>query len=87
MALSDLVVRQSRTTGKPYSLGDIDGLSLFVTSHGGKAWHFRYCWAGKQKRISLGTYPEISLREARARRDEARALLAKGNQSAYTSQT
>ncbi|WP_456320481.1 Arm DNA-binding domain-containing protein [Pseudothauera nasutitermitis] len=78
MALSDLAVRQARTTGKAYTLGDIDGLSLHVSPKGGRCWHFRYCWAGKQKRISLGTYPEVSLREARGLRDEARALLAKG---------
>jgi integrase len=78
MALSDLAVRQARIKGKPYSLGDFDGLSLFVTPQGSKAWHFRYCWTGKQKRISLGTYPEIPLREARVLRDEARALIAKG---------
>lgn len=49
-----------------------------VSPVGGKAWHLRYYWIGKQKRISLGNYPEISLREARTLRDESRALLAKG---------
>src|SRR3546814_18652351 len=78
MALSDMAVRQAKATGKNYTLGDIDGLSLAVTAQGGRSWHFRYCWAGKQKRMSLGTYPEIGLREARAFRDQARALLAKG---------
>ncbi|PAU86603.1 integrase [Pseudomonas sp. WN033] len=78
MALSDMAVRQAKATGKAYTLGDIDGLSLSVTAQGGRSWHFRYCWAGKQKRMSLGTYPEVSLREARALRDQARALLAKG---------
>jgi integrase len=78
MALSDMTVRQARATGKAYTLGDIDGLSLAVTDLGGRSWHFRYIWAGKQKRMSLGTYPEVSLREARALRDQARALLAKG---------
>ncbi|WP_408904645.1 Arm DNA-binding domain-containing protein [Nguyenibacter sp. L1] len=43
-----------------------------------KSWHFRYCWQGKQKRISFGSYPEASLREACVLRDEARALLARG---------
>lgn len=78
MALSDMAVRQTKATGKAYTLGDTDGLSLAVTDQGGRSWHFRYCWAGKQKRMSLGTYPEIGLREARAFRDQARALLAKG---------
>ena len=78
MALSDLAVRQAKATGTAYTLGDIDGLSLNVSAHGGKSWHFRYYWLGKQKRISLGTYPEVSLRQARLARDEARALLARG---------
>ncbi|RUF23440.1 DUF4102 domain-containing protein [Pseudomonas aeruginosa] len=77
MALSDLVVKQAKTTAKAYTLPDIDGLSLAVTPAGGKSWHFRYYWLGKQKRMSLGNYPEVSLREARTLRDEARALVAK----------
>jgi hypothetical protein len=44
---------------------------------GTKSWHFRYTWLGRQKRMSLGMYPEIGLREARTRRDAARALVAK----------
>lgn len=78
MALSDFAVRQARATGKAYTLADTDGLSLAVTAGGGRTWHFRYYWSNKQKRMSLGTYPEITLREARGLRDEARALLAKG---------
>src|SRR3546814_21028047 len=78
MALSDMAVRQAKATGKNYTLGDIDALSLTVTAHGGRSWHFRYCWAGKQTWMSLGIYPEIGLREARAFRDQARCLPAKG---------
>ncbi|EHC5872705.1 integrase arm-type DNA-binding domain-containing protein [Salmonella enterica subsp. enterica serovar Eastbourne] len=78
MALSDTAVRQAKATGKAYTLGDIDGLSLAVSAEGGKSWHFRYYWHGTQKRLSLGTYPEISLKEARTRRDVARELVARG---------
>lgn len=77
MALSDLEVRRAKATGKAYTLRDMDGLFLAVTATGGKSWHFRYYWLKEPKRMSLGTYPEISLREARALRDEARALVAK----------
>ncbi|PMR78730.1 tyrosine-type recombinase/integrase [Billgrantia endophytica] len=77
MALTDMVVRQAKATGKDYTLPDFDGLSLAVSATGTKSWHFRYTWLGRQKRMSLGTYPEISLREARTRRHEARALVAK----------
>lgn len=78
MTLSDLTVRQAKAADKAYNLPDTDGLGLVVAPTGGKSWHLRYYWLGKQKRISLGNYPEIGLREARALRDEARALLAKG---------
>ncbi|MBT2298234.1 tyrosine-type recombinase/integrase [Pseudomonas fluorescens] len=78
MALSDTTVRQARITGNDYTMGDTDGLALNVTARGGKIWRFRYYWAGVQKRMSLGSYPQISLKEARARRDGARALVAQG---------
>lgn len=78
MTLSDLTVRQAKAAERTYSIPDTDGLGLVVARTGGKSWHLRYYWLGKQKRISLGNYPEIGLREARTLRDEARALLAKG---------
>lgn len=78
MALSEITVRHARITGNDYTLGDSDGLTLNVTARGGKVWLFRYYWAGKQKRMSLGSYPQIGLKEARTRRDEARALVAQG---------
>lgn len=84
MALSDLAVRQAKAAGKAYTLGDLDGLSLAVAPEGGKSWHYRYYWVGKQKRMSLGTYPEVSLREARTLRDEARALLARASTPEHT---
>lgn len=78
MPLTDTAVRQAKPKEKDFSLSDTAGLSLFVAAKGTKAWHFRFSWHGKQPRISLGTYPEISLKEARERRDEARSLIAKG---------
>lgn len=78
MALSDLAVRRAKTTGRHYTCADSQGLSLFVAKSGGKSWHFRYYWLGKQKRMSFGTYPAVSLAQARKLREEARALLAKG---------
>ncbi|MGL1832014.1 Arm DNA-binding domain-containing protein [Rhodocyclaceae bacterium SMB388] len=76
--LTDMMARQAKATGKPYTIADFNGLSLFVSANGAKLWHFRYTWVGQRARISLGSYPELSLREARNLRDEARALLAKG---------
>jgi integrase len=78
MPLTDTAVRQAKPKPKDYSLSDTGGLSLFVAAKGSKAWHFRFSWHGKQPRISLGTYPDISLKEARELRDEARKLVAKG---------
>ena len=77
MALSDLAVRRAKATGKDYTLPDTLGLSLAVAATGGKTWHFRYYWLKEPKRMSFGTYPEVSLLEARALRDEARAFVAR----------
>ena len=77
MPLTDTVVRQAKPAPQDYTLQDADGLALFVGASGTKSWHFRFSWAGKQPRISLGTYPEIGLKAARERRDEARALVAR----------
>jgi len=78
MALSEMAIRHARVTGKDYTLADGDGLILHITAQGGKIWHFRYYWAGKQKRMSFGSYPQLGLRDARMKRDEARALIAQG---------
>lgn len=78
MALTDSAVRQARPARKDYTLNDTLGLSLFVPVSGAKRWYFRFSWAGKQARISLGAYPDISLKDARALRDGARELVAKG---------
>ncbi len=66
------------TTAKPYKMGDAGGLYLEVTPTGGKYWRLKYRIAGKEKRLSLGVYPDTGLAEARQRRDGARKLLAEG---------
>ncbi|WP_052238926.1 tyrosine-type recombinase/integrase [Pectobacterium brasiliense] len=78
MVLSAIAVRHAKAIGKAYTLPDDNGLSLSVSPNGGKSWHFRYYWLGKQKRLSLGTYPKVSLQEARNLRDETKALLDAG---------
>lgn len=72
MALFDIAIRQAKATGKAYTLGDTDGLSLAVSPEASKSWHFRYSCDSNQKRLSLGAYSEISLKEACTRREVAR---------------
>jgi integrase len=76
MALSDTKIRGVKTSDKQMKLFDGGGLFLLVTPSGGKLWRLKYRYEGKEKLLSLGAYPEISLADARQRRDEARKQLA-----------
>jgi len=78
MSLTDAQVRQAKPRAESYTLADSGGLALFVAPKGAKHWHFRFTWRDKQPRISLGSYPQVSLRQARLLRDEARVQLAQG---------
>ncbi len=76
--LTDIKVRQAKPSLKTQKLSDSQGLFLQISPSGGKWWRLAYRYLGKQKLLSLGTYPAISLAEARQRRDEAKKLLANG---------
>ena len=86
MALTDTAIRNAKPcinakgekTSKPYSLYDSGGLFLEVMPTGGKLWRWKYRFAGKQKRLALGSYPDTGLKDARDKRDEVRKLLAAG---------
>lgn len=78
MALTDAVVRNSKPQAKPYTLKDIQGLSLYISPTGNKAWHYRYTLEGKRNRVSLGQYPDICLKEARQKCEDARFLVKNG---------
>jgi integrase len=78
LPLSDLQVKNAKPKDKDYKLSDGHGLHLLVTPTGGKLWRFQYRYAGKQKLLSLGAYPSISLADARQRREDARKLIANG---------
>jgi len=78
MPLSDLKVRNAKPTGTTYKLTDGGGLYLAVTPSGGRLWRWKYRFEGKEKLMSLGTYPEISLVRARERHADGRRLLAEG---------
>ena len=78
MALSDTKLRTLKATGAIYKVYDAGGLYLEVSPSGAKLWRFRYRAGSKDKRLSLGRYPETSLASARKKRDEARRLLSEG---------
>ncbi|ABO91826.1 TPA: tyrosine-type recombinase/integrase [Aeromonas salmonicida] len=79
MPLTDITARQAKWSGKPNGdkLADEKGLFLLVNKSG-KYWKLKYRHGGKEKKLALGVYPEVSLREARAKRDEARRVIAEG---------
>jgi len=78
MALTDTAIRKVKPTDKAQRLFDGGGLYLEVSPAGGKWWRLKYRHGGKEKRLSLGTYPDTGLADARAKRDNARKLLAAG---------
>lgn len=78
MALSDVAVKTAKPKPGPKAnrLFDAGGLYLEVTPSGGKLWRLKYRYGGKEKLLALGKYPEVGLKDARERRDDARKLLA-----------
>lgn len=78
MPLSDVALRKAKPAEKPLRLFDGGGLYLEVMPTGGKLWRWKYRYAGKEKRLALGSYPDVSLADARERHAEGRKLLAAG---------
>jgi integrase len=78
MALTDTALRQAKPTSRTRKLFDGGGLYLLIAPTGGKWWRLKYRFGGKEKLLSLGTYPGVGLREARERRESARRLLRSG---------
>ncbi len=78
MPLTDTAIRNAKPEEKPVKIADGGGLYLLLNPKGSKWWRLDYRFDGKRKTISMGVYPEISLKDARERRDEARKLLAQG---------
>ncbi len=76
MALTELEVKKAKPADKQQKLSDGGGMYLLVHPNGGKYWRMDYRYGGKQKTLSLGVYPDISLADARDRREQARKLLA-----------
>ena len=78
MPLTSMAIEKVKQQSKPIRLYDGGGLFLLVTPAGGKLWRLKYRFGGKARLLALGTYPEISLTEARAKRTEARRMVANG---------
>ena len=78
MPLTDAAARNAKPAAKTVRMFDRDGLYLEVSPRGGKWWRLKYRYAGKEKRVSLGVYPEVNLKKARARTIDARQLLDAG---------
>lgn len=79
MPLTDVKVRTAKPQDKPYKLADGGGLYLLVNTNGSRYWRLKYRVMGREKLLSIGVYPDISLAVARQKRDEARKVLAEGN--------
>jgi integrase len=86
MALTDVAVRNAKPKAKPYKMGDAGGLFLLVQPSGGKLWRLKYRVEGKEKKFAIGTYPDVSLADARVARDEARKLMLAGSDPAIEKQ-
>ncbi|HHY6927761.1 TPA: tyrosine-type recombinase/integrase [Burkholderia ambifaria] len=78
MPLTDIKIRQAKAGNKPTKLTDGNGLYLLVKPSGSKLWRYKYRIAGKENLFAIGEYPTVSLQDARAARDDARALVKKG---------
>lgn len=83
MPLTDSTVRHAQPREKSYKMADSQGLYIQIMPSGGKHWKMKYRFEGREKKLSFGEYPRVSLREARNQRDEARNMLTKGIDPAY----
>ena len=76
MSLTEVAIRAARAAQRPYKVSDEKGLYLLVKPNGARLWRYKYRHAGIEKLLAIGRYPDVSLREARDRRDDARKLVA-----------
>jgi hypothetical protein len=78
MPLTNTQAKNAKPDAKPYKLADGGGMFLLVQPNGSKYWRLKYRFGGKEKLLALGVYPELSIIEARNRREAARELLREG---------
>jgi integrase len=87
MPLSDVAIRSTKPKEAVQKLSDGGGLQLWIMPNGSKLWRLAYRFAGKQKKLAIGPYPTVGLSEARAKRQEAKALLNEGRDPSIKKQT
>lgn len=83
MALSDAAIRAAKPAKAQFKLYDEGGLFLLVRPSGGKLWRLKYRHLGREQQLSVGQYPDVGLKKARERRDEARKIIASGGNPAF----
>ena len=82
MQLSEFKISKAKSRNKPYKLADGGGLFLLVKPNGSKLWQQKYRHLGKERLLSHGKYPDVTLAQARQKLHDARALLAEGKDPA-----
>ncbi|NNC72508.1 MAG: DUF4102 domain-containing protein, partial [Sphingomonadaceae bacterium] len=78
MRLTDTKIRNTKPSAREQKMADERGLFLVITPAGSKIWRLRYWYNGKEKKLALGRYPLISLKDARRKRDDALRLVDEG---------
>lgn len=78
MALTDIQIRNANPMDKKYKLADGGGLYLLVRTSGTRTWNLKLRTNGKEQKLTFGTYPQVTLKEARARRDEVKLEIMRG---------
>ena len=85
--LHETRIRAAKPAEKPYKLFDEPGLFMLVTPSGGRLWRLRYRQGGVEKLLTLGAYPDVSLKRARAKREDARKLVLRSCSPFYVGST
>ncbi len=78
MSLTELAIKNKKSSDKPFKMPDERGLFLLIHPNGSKYWRLRYSFEGKERLLALGVYPDVSLSEARDKRDQARKQVVNG---------
>ncbi len=86
MPLTETQARNSKPSDRAYKMADGEGLFLFVQPNGSKLWRMKYRFAGKEKLLSFGAYPDLGIAAARDKRTAAKALLAEGKDPMSTAE-